>query len=335
MIEILSTDEDLVLSSIYYTGRITYEEAIKKLVPLMNRFDAQRKLQSEKFYQRLRQDLLKGCIMPPITIAFVEKEKKIDDPNKYVNSKISEGYILDGLQRLNALKTICNDENFPKKKFMYLNIIISETQDKLLYRMITLNNGQKPMTPRHQIEILSRSFFNFDDLKNVVVKSEQAVLNSKKISFTWASLTKSYLAFLTNNVNNENSKIISEEMDKLIVNRIMERGVPDEKNTFYEIIKSVDSKCDREYIYEWFRNENNLIGFVAGIENNLNLFDELSSENFENNIYLFESGFKILNVSKIKVGQTRRELVQAYFKNFDTLKDVSEDDLKSFINENA
>ena len=111
MIEILSTDEDLVLSSIYYTGRITYEEAIKKLVPLMNRFDAQRKLQSEKFYQRLRQDLLKGCIMPPITIAFVEKEKKIDDPNKYVNSKISEGYILDGLQRLNALKTICNDEN--------------------------------------------------------------------------------------------------------------------------------------------------------------------------------------------------------------------------------
>lgn len=273
--------------------------------------------------------------MPPITIAFVEKEKKIDDPNKYVNSKISEGYILDGLQRLNALKTICNDENFPKKKFMYLNIIISETQDKLLYRMITLNNGQKPMTPRHQIEILSRSFFNFDDLKNVVVKSEQAVLNSKKISFTWASLTKSYLAFLTNNVNNENSKIISEEMDKLIVNRIMERGVPDEKNTFYEIIKSVDSKCDREYIYEWFRNENNLIGFVAGIENNLNLFDELSSENFENNIYLFESGFKILNVSKIKVGQTRRELVQAYFKNFDTLKDVSEDDLKSFINENA
>lgn len=335
MIEILSEDEDLVLNSIYYTGKITYEEAIEKLVPLMNRFDAQRKLQNEKFYERLRQDLLKGCVMPPITLAFVENEKSIDNPSDYVNSKISEGYILDGLQRLNALKTISCEKNFPKKKFMYLNIIISETQDKLLYRMITLNNGQKPMTPRHQIEILSKSFFNFDSLKNIVVRLEQTVLKSKKISFTWASLTKSYLAFLTNNVNNENSKIISEEMDKLIVNRIMERGVPNEKNTFYEIIQSIDSKCDREYVYDWFRNENNLIGFVAGVGNNLNLVSELNSEDFENNIRIFEAGFKILNVSKIKVGQTRRELVQSYFKNFDTLKDVSEDDLKNFINENA
>ncbi len=191
MIEILSKDEDFVLKSIYYTGKITYEEAIEKLVPLMNRFDAQRKLQSEKFYERLRQDLIKGCIMPPITLAFVEKDKIIDNPSEYINSKISEGYILDGLQRLNALKSVCNDENFPKKKFMYLNIIISETQDKLLYRMITLNNGQKPMTPRHQIEILSKSFFNFDNLKNIVVRLEQTVLKSKKLSFTWASLTKS------------------------------------------------------------------------------------------------------------------------------------------------
>ncbi len=136
-------------------------------------------------------------------------------------------------------------------------------------------------------------------------------------------------------MNNENSKIISEEMDKLIVNRIMERGVPDEKNTFYEIIQTVDSKCDREYVYDWFRNENNLIGFVAGIENNLNLVNEINSEDFENNIRIFETGFKILNVSKIKVGQTRRELVQSYFRNFNKLKDASEEDLKDFINENA
>jgi hypothetical protein len=111
--------------------------------------------------------------------------------------------------------------------------------------------------------------------------------------------------------------------------------VPDEKNTFYEIIQTVDSKCDREYVYDWFRNENNLIGFVAGIENNLNLVNEINSEDFENNIRIFETGFKILNVSKIKVGQTRRELVQSYFRNFNKLKDASEEDLKDFINENA
>ena len=33
--------------------------------------------------------------------------------------------------------------------------------DRLLYRMITLNNGQKPMTARHQIEILASNIFDF------------------------------------------------------------------------------------------------------------------------------------------------------------------------------
>ena len=47
---------------------------------------------------------------------------------------------------------------------LYANLLICESMDRLLYRMITLNNGQKPMSARHQIEILAGNIFDFDHL---------------------------------------------------------------------------------------------------------------------------------------------------------------------------
>lgn len=50
--------------------------------------------------------------------------------------------------------------------------------DRLLYRMITLNNGQKPMSARHQIEILASNMFDFDKLPILAV-SEKNKSNKK------------------------------------------------------------------------------------------------------------------------------------------------------------
>lgn len=43
--------------------------------------------------------------------------------------------------------------------------------------MITLNNGQKPMSPRHQIEILTQELFDFTAYPNLIVQTEKERAN--------------------------------------------------------------------------------------------------------------------------------------------------------------
>lgn len=63
-------------------------------------------------------------------------------------------------KELNTLSRIDADK-LDMSRILYCNILISDSMDRLLYRMITLNNGQKPMSARHQIEILAGNIFDF------------------------------------------------------------------------------------------------------------------------------------------------------------------------------
>ena len=336
MIEILRQDFDHVLDSYYLTGYTTYSYANEKLYPLINRYNHQRKIQDERFYKRLREDLLKGCIMPPITIAFIEENIESNMIEKYINTNIEKAYILDGIQRLNALNKMSNNLDFPLNNKLDINFIVSKSQDKLLYRMITLNNGQKPMTPRHQLEILSQELFYFSGLKNMSIQTEKDYSSNKESnSFKLSTITKAYLSFLTNNVNNENSKIISEEMDKIIVNRIIDQGVPEGELIFKHVLDDIDNKCQDSKMSDWFRIENNIIGYCVGIKSNFKEIKTISVNDFQDLINKFEQSFKIINVSKIKLGQTRRELVKQFFSDFQIVKSLSLEELKDYIVQKA
>ena len=69
---IFDKTKDGVIDSVVATGKTTYRYAIDSLYPLIDRFSAQRKTQDKKFYARLERDILDKCLMPPLTIAFVE-----------------------------------------------------------------------------------------------------------------------------------------------------------------------------------------------------------------------------------------------------------------------
>jgi hypothetical protein len=85
---------DEVIESRVVIGETTYGYAIDKIYPLLDRFNSQRKLIDIKFYERLERDLLTGCIMPPITIAFVNK--KLDDGISLAEiTKLMKIYITD------------------------------------------------------------------------------------------------------------------------------------------------------------------------------------------------------------------------------------------------
>lgn len=73
LMNIYTVDSDFVINGVVAIGSISYNDAVEKLVPLISKTEFQRKLQDKKFYEKLERDIQNGCIMPPITIAYVDK----------------------------------------------------------------------------------------------------------------------------------------------------------------------------------------------------------------------------------------------------------------------
>lgn len=337
-VKIFTSDFDDVIDSYVGMGETTYKVALEKLYPLINKFEAQRKLQDKKFYRRLLKDIVEGCIMPPITIAFIDKDEndlsEVSNFQKFVNDNLDKAYILDGMQRLNTLKSASEEENFNNDRVAYVNIIIASNQDKLLYRMITLNNGQKPMTPRHQIEILTAEMFDFEKLKNISVQTEKE--RAEKVirgSFNLGDISRGYLAFLTNNVNNENNKIIDEKMDEILVSRVLDARDSYNDLKFQKILLLIDKLSEDSSSKAWFKVNNNLIGFCVGIKDSYSNLCNVKPKEFAYDIELFEKAFNAINPSKVNLGKFRRQLSCEYIKKHAELSGYDEDDLTEYFAE--
>jgi hypothetical protein len=327
--EIFSEYHDMVIKSNVLLADLSYKEALENLYPLINKFTAQRKLLDTKFYDRLERDIIGGCMMPPITIAFVASDLgDIQDKKQFINNNLDKAYILDGIQRLNTLNRASTKIGFDGNRRILLNVIISPTKDMLLYRMITLNNGQKPMTPRHQIEILTQELFDFSAL-NIDVQSEKD--RSEQIirgAFNLGDISRGYLAFLTDNVHNENTKIIGEKMDQILIGRILDSGITSSKIEFKNILDLIDHLAsENDTTKVWLKVSNNLIGFCVGIKKSFERISSESANSFVIEIEKFEEAFKAINPSKVNLGKYRRELSKYFIEEYDSIKLKGVDEL--------
>lgn len=339
MIVTHNVHKDDVIKSLVISAETNYGYAIDNIYPLLDRFQSQRKLIDIRFYERLERDIIKGCIMPPLTLAFVNKQTKnlgnLNAITAYINENIKNGYILDGLQRMNTLVRAKKSEegDLDLKRPLLLNIIISENADMLLYRMITLNNGQKPMSPRHQIEILTKEIFKFEDL-DISVQSEKD--RSEKIirgAFNLGDIAKGYLAFLTNAVHNENSKIINEKMDQILVGRIFDANVTESELQFEDVLNLIDSLASDENVKKWLKVVNNLIGFCVGVRYSYLILIDMPPEEFSQLTEIFEEAFKGVNPSKVNLGKYRRELSEHWIHHIQEYRQYGPDQLlEIFVN---
>ncbi len=338
MIKINSTGFDSVIKSNFLTGATNYENAIEYLCPLINRLNIQRKIQSTGFYKRLEIDLTIGCIMPPLTIAFVEPKdlSKYSKAafEKYVNDNIEKAFVLDGIQRLNTLKRVYDKGELNLANPIYLNVIICPKRDHLLYRMVTLNNGQKPMTARHQIEILASSLYDFKK-HGITIASEKQAHNNRQPNnaFKEGDVIAAYISFLSDSTSLENSKIIESKMDELIARKIIESNITKDNIEFSEVLKQIARLSKIEYSLKWFKNANNLISFSVALKKSHASIAKVSSENFAIALENFEAAFREFDVSQIKLSRERRKLVQYFIENFAKLKSLEPDDLLLEFNE--
>jgi hypothetical protein len=140
---------------------------IAKDITRKNEFQRRRVGSSKTVYSLLKQDLLRECVIPPIVLALTSSSPPFNDDlasfPEYLNSNKNHLVILDGLQRtytildlISDLEKLGNIEDLSKVKNNKVRIEVYVGLNRLgiLYRMLTLNTGQTPMSLRQQIEIL-------------------------------------------------------------------------------------------------------------------------------------------------------------------------------------
>ena len=145
--------------------------AIGRRILQKNRYQRRRVHGGTAMYSLLFKDLLHKCTMPPLVLAFDNNQtgqKLNNDTSEAELKEIIKAdnlLILDGLQRTYTMLSICNDpiiDETAKNEYLAhtirVEVYIGLTSTGILYRMLTLNSGQTPMSKRHQIEILYSRF---------------------------------------------------------------------------------------------------------------------------------------------------------------------------------
>lgn len=327
-IKVLDKTKDLVIDSEYLTIKVDYQYALTNLLPLINRLDFQRNTLNKKYYERLKKDIVDGCVLPPLTIAFDDGDLKgmisksdisYQEIADILNSNISNGFILDGIQRLNILEEAAEDVNFNLSNSLYANVIISSSINKLLYRMIILNNGQKPMSARHQIEILMNrtieQILKEEKYQEYIFSEKNGVRGDGKNKLKKEILIKAYLAYSTKSRNIDNQKIIESKLNEIISEKIVSSEVKNSDIEFNKIFGflteiidlSKESESDLNLI-DWLNNENNIIGLFVGIANNNEVLNIGINQILEC-IKIIEELIESINPSKVKVSGIRRKVV--------------------------
>lgn len=132
-----------------------------------NEFQRRRVKSSSSVYSLLKTDLRAGCVIPPIVLALAidanpKKEETDEDLINTISGHKEKLIILDGLQRTYTIRDLVNElneKNDPDKeqilkRKLRIEVYLGINKLGILYRMLTLNTGQTPMSSRHQVEII-------------------------------------------------------------------------------------------------------------------------------------------------------------------------------------
>lgn len=168
--KIMSRIRDHRINSINLYVETTFGEYLSFADQIIKNNELQRKRvkTSKSVYSLLKDDLKKGCVMPPLVLAVTQTDVidaddiDADELLEYIKENTEEVLILDGLQRtytlLDARSEMEKEGRKKMKQFLEyslrLEVYVEINRFGVLYRMLTLNTGQTPMSLRHQLEML-------------------------------------------------------------------------------------------------------------------------------------------------------------------------------------
>ena len=252
-------------------------------------FGIQRKRETHKGYARLKNDIKSGAVIPPITLA-----SKPEDVKNYsallrgqntqklesLLNKNPKVYILDGLQRTHIIKDI-REEGFKFKddQNLLLEFWFEEDMGNLIYRLIVLNSGQKPMSMRHQVELLFMTMQDKlkKDIAGLIMYNERDKLSrDSAMKFPFDRIVSGYYSFLNESPEVNKGKLITEKLDsgKVVTDHemvLLERY--EEYTKYLTKYLQIDREAYRVYskfkefsgAKNWLADENVVNAFFAAI----------------------------------------------------------------------
>jgi hypothetical protein len=257
-------------------------------------------------------------------------------------SRPNDTYIIDGLQRTNALRQTRDDLlNRPDELELFLRrplrveIWINIPFGAVAYRMLLLNAGQKPMSMKHQIEILSMKLA--EDLNSIqgldILKSLSSQRRVRAGQFTLANLSQSFQAWLqgTPNIDVRNTvmeQLLAESAIETLGTSLSGREVNDDFKSLVSWMVAMD-----EAIYDnepqFFGNETVLLGLSAAVgtaQRNYETRDRMRRSLSRLKLAAVDGDSTVLaigrfnelrqgeDVRKVNVGQFTRDMVYRAFQ---------------------
>jgi soluble cytochrome b562 len=191
----LSELEDKRINSKNFLIEMTIQEYLQFAEVILKNNPFQRKRIAKKVYSLLKDDLKKGCIIPPIVLALTNQADSFNGLNDdeildFMVDKKESIVVLDGLQRTYTIMDIVNEQennNEFLEHSIRFELYVGINRIGILYRMLTLNTAQTPMSLRHQIEILysnfSDSISNNGDIELLKESDEKRAYNKNQYNF--------------------------------------------------------------------------------------------------------------------------------------------------------
>lgn len=159
-------DEKVAARSLLLEISINDYLGLAKKIYKNNEFQRKRVRSSKSVYSLLKSDIRNGCVIPPVVLAYRRSAGKLEsDVKKAIFEDCDAFVLLDGLQRsitLMELEAELSGEELSDFLSRNIRCEIFEGINKIgiLYRMLTLNAGQTPMSVRHQIEIMYHDYLD-------------------------------------------------------------------------------------------------------------------------------------------------------------------------------
>lgn len=353
----LSIGRDDRLRSYCVTAICTYADFLLMTEGAEENLNIQRSIiKGSKAYATLRSDLRRGCILPAIVVAInIALTTPIEDI--FANQDLAQltedfsgiasesVYVIDGLQRTNAIRqTVDELEGAEKAAFILrelrVEVWINIPFGAIAYRMLLLNAGQRPMSVKHQVEVLSSKLV--DDLDDIfgldIFRVGDTRRRTQPGQFSLAKLAQSFQAWLQGQPNLDLRNTVMEELLAESAIEVLGQSVPevdakghgDGFRQFVTWLVNLDFALGQDQI-GFLGNETVLLGIAAAVgalERNETLsprvwpaINSLLVKTQTNHgvalaLDVYEALRQGIEPSKVNVGVATREMVFNAFKEF-------------------
>ncbi|MGA1379900.1 MAG: hypothetical protein ACO3Z2_08130 [Chitinophagaceae bacterium] len=172
------------------------------------------------------EDLEKGGILPPIVLGRMYT-KPVDNSNFHELINYEEIYILDGMQRIQALR---DARDLADNLDLRVEFWFAPNETALLYRMLVLNSGQVPWSINKQIEVV---------FKPVIETIKHKIENTQYDEYKQTDIIELFLAFTSRKVKIDKRQQLAEYHSALDIMGILGSGKQHALEYFIEVFKYI------------------------------------------------------------------------------------------------